>query len=432
MTMAHQKRLNVYVYGSCVSRDTVAAMDPETASIAGYTARHSILSEGTDASYKLPDDLGLKSAFQTRMVRQDWAGNALEQLFAQADTLDLLLWDLMDERHGVHWFVTGEVITRSVDLLRSQPALDLIEPNTRIGFGNDLHFDGWADKTTEFVSRLRDAGLLEKTRLIKINWATKTTTGEDAPYSMALTPNSANKLYQRYYQHLENLGVPVIEVPQELALADPEHIWGAAPFHYGPATYRYIIEAIHHTITPQQETNTAVLTHSELTAFAGLLDVTTKDHLRTALRDSLEASLGEILPDGDSNPTTYPKATAEALWITHMLREALIDVNWATVWLYLGTLPVFQFRWNGKIVATDVRLTRDHNSYYLNIKTFIRGGNITTDASDVLPATFTATYTEADSTDLIYEDEAPTLLEAYDKALSYMQEFTGYFEGQIG
>ncbi|WP_237208713.1 DUF6270 domain-containing protein [Rothia nasimurium] len=430
--MAHQKRLNVYVYGSCVSRDTVAAMDPETASIAGYTARHSILSEGTDASYKLPDDLGLKSAFQTRMVRQDWAGNALEQLFAHAPDIDLLLWDLTDERHGVHWFVTGEVITRSVDLLRSQPALDLIEPNTRIGFGNDLHFDGWADKTTEFVSRLRDAGLLEKTRLIKINWATKTTTGEDAPYSMALTPNSANKLYQRYYQHLENLGVPVIEVPQELALADPEHIWGAAPFHYGPATYRYIIEAIHHTITPQQETNTAVLTHSELTALAGLLDVTTKDHLRTALRDSLAASLGEILPDGDSNPTTYPKATAEALWITHMLSEALTDVNWANVWLYHGTLPVFQFRWNGKIVAIDVRLTRDHDSYYLNIKSFIRGGNIATDAPDIFPATFIATHTEADTTDLIYEDEAPSLLEAYDKALSFMQEFTGYFEGQIG
>ncbi|WP_421084316.1 DUF6270 domain-containing protein, partial [Rothia nasimurium] len=245
--MAHQKRLNVYVYGSCVARDTATALGQEQANIAGYTARHSILSEGTDASYKLPADLGLTSAFQTRMVRQDWAGNPLDQLFAQADTLDLLLWDLMDERIGVHWFLTGEIITRSVDLIRSEAALDVLEPNTRIPFGTDTHYEGWAEKTTEFVQKLKETGLLPKTRLIKIYWAETTPDGTKTPYSMGLSPAKANKLYSRYYQHLQNLGVPTIEVPQSITTADPNHQWGLAPFHYTKGVYQYIID---HLDTP--------------------------------------------------------------------------------------------------------------------------------------------------------------------------------------
>ncbi|WP_272878570.1 DUF6270 domain-containing protein [Rothia nasimurium] len=177
----------MYVYGSCVARDTVAALPAGSYTLAGYTARHSVLSEGSDASEKLPASLGLNSAFQERMVRDDWAGTPLRQLFQRAETIDIFLWDLTDERHGVHWFMSGEIITRSIDLIHSQPALEALEPHTHVTFGSDEHFEGWSEKVTNFVHRLDDAGLLERTRLLRINWAETTPDGQPTPASMGLS-----------------------------------------------------------------------------------------------------------------------------------------------------------------------------------------------------------------------------------------------------
>lgn len=230
----------VYVYGSCVARDTFSTMSETDYSLVAYTARHSILADQTDASYKLPDDLGLSSVFQTRMVRQDWEGKELQNIVERADDIDLLLWDLVDERHGVHWFPTGEVVTRSIDLLQSEPAMDLILPDTRISFGSDLHYEGWAEKAAEVVEFLKENRLLEKTRLVRINWATSATDGTPTPASMGLSAAEANALYTRYYDRLEALGVPTITVPAEITYADPNHQWGFAPFHYTPEVYAYI------------------------------------------------------------------------------------------------------------------------------------------------------------------------------------------------
>lgn len=234
----------IYVYGSCVARDTVAALPAGTYTLAGYTARHSVLSEGSDASKKLPASLGLNSAFQERMVRDDWAGTPLEQLFARANAVDLLLWDLTDERHGVHWFMSGEIITRSIDLIHSQPALEALEPHTHVPFGSDTHFDGWREKIDTFVGRLRDTGLLEHTRLLRINWAETTPDGQPTPASMGLSAPEANRLYTRYYEHLAATGVCTITVPADITYADPSHRWGLAPFHYTHEVYRYVIDQL--------------------------------------------------------------------------------------------------------------------------------------------------------------------------------------------
>ncbi|WP_272879379.1 DUF6270 domain-containing protein [Rothia nasimurium] len=234
----------MYVYGSCVARDTVAALPAGSYTLAGYTARHSVLSEGSDASEKLPASLGLNSAFQERMVRDDWAGTPLRQLFQRAETIDIFLWDLTDERHGVHWFMSGEIITRSIDLIHSQPALEALEPHTHVTFGSDEHFEGWSEKVTNFVHRLDDAGLLERTRLLRINWAETTPDGQPTPASMGLSATQANRLYTRYYEHLAAAGVRTITVPADITYADPNHRWGLAPFHYAPEVYQYVINQL--------------------------------------------------------------------------------------------------------------------------------------------------------------------------------------------
>lgn len=233
----------VFIYGSCVARDSFEFM-PENYRVIKYVARHSLLSDGSDASAKLPQDLKLANAFQTRMLRGDWEGTPLDALRAGATDYDLILWDIFDERHGVHWFASGEVVTRSIDLVSSEPAMSLIAPGTHVPFGAEEHFEEWAEKATELVQVLKDRGVLERVRLIRVPWAETNTAGDPTPVSMGVTAAEANQKSERYYAHLAGLGVPTIEVPAELAVADPNHQWGEAPFHYVSAVYEHVRDAL--------------------------------------------------------------------------------------------------------------------------------------------------------------------------------------------
>lgn len=432
---------NIYIYGSCVARDTATAMGSEAATIVGYTARHSILSEGTDASYKLPDDLGLTSAFQTRMVRQDWAGNPLDQLFAQADTLDLLLWDLMDERIGVHWFLTGEIITRSVDLMRSEAALDVLEPNTRIPFGTDTHYEGWAEKTTEFVQKLKETGLLPKTRLIKIDWAETTPDGTKTPYSMGLSPAKANKLYSRYYQHLQNLGVPTIEVPQSITTADPNHQWGLAPFHYTKGVYQYIIDhldtpTIQGQAQPYQEqiqpkpalytttlSQLEALTTPELVAIGHALDCSAQTYLSDALYQALVTSWNISHPGQNLD-----NLTPESLWLTHIIATELSGIPWRQVFFFRGHLPVFELTWNQKILATDVVIEPEREGYSLTVRIFLRGNKLIPVAKDLLQQELIQVYTQQNPDELILATTTDSLETAYHEAKNFMDSALAPFQ----
>src|SRR5690606_29154368 len=86
--------------------------------VVAYIARQSLLSAGRDASAHLPDGLEIDSDFQRRMMTGDFAGNLAGRLAEAAPTTDVLLWDLADERHGVHVFEDGSVVTRSIDNVR--------------------------------------------------------------------------------------------------------------------------------------------------------------------------------------------------------------------------------------------------------------------------------------------------------------------------
>lgn len=242
MTAGNQIQ-RVFIYGSCVARDTAEYL-PENYRVMEYVARHSLLSWDTDASYKLPDSLELSNKFQDRMLRADWAGNSLDSLIAAVDQCDLILWDIFDERHGVHWFSTGEVVTRSIDLVASKPAMGLIEEGTHVALGAEEHFQSWCEKADEFITALTEHGALDKVRVLRVPWAERTSTQEPTPVSMGISAQEANKLTGPYYDYLAQRGVPIIEVPADLAVADPVHQWGLAPFHYVPEVYHYLRDAI--------------------------------------------------------------------------------------------------------------------------------------------------------------------------------------------
>src|SRR5690625_2672237 len=75
-----------------------------------YIARQSLLSADHDASAMFPADVRIDSHFQRRMMTGDFAGDLDERLVGAAGETDVLLWDLADERHGVHVFDDGAVV----------------------------------------------------------------------------------------------------------------------------------------------------------------------------------------------------------------------------------------------------------------------------------------------------------------------------------
>ncbi|PZO61936.1 MAG: hypothetical protein DI635_13570 [Pseudoxanthomonas suwonensis] len=237
------------VYGSCVARDAVDLAGADELTVTDYIARQSLLSAGHDATARFPQDATVRSAFQRRMMLADFAGDLDSRLTEAAKSTDVLLWDLTDERHGVHIHEDGSVVTRSVDVVAVPEVLAAVEQNSRhLPFGTDEHYDLWAPRATAFAERLEQLDLMNRTLVLQIPWALVTVDGLETPLSMGVSAVQANEVYRRYYAHLRDLGFQLFEMQPLGVLADPSHRWGLAPFHYTQDVYEKIVEHVLQTI----------------------------------------------------------------------------------------------------------------------------------------------------------------------------------------
>lgn len=241
--------VRVAIYGSCVARDTVDLAGSGKFDVVAYIARQSLLSAGNDASARFPSEVQIDSEFQHRMMAGDFEGNLEERLGDVADTADVLLWDLADERHGVHAFEDGTVVTRSIDIVREDEVLAVVDEARHIPFGTDEHFALWAPQAEHLRDRLEEIDLLARTTVLQVPWALVTSDGRSTPWSMGTSAREANVAYLRYYEHLRELGFRILELQPLGVLADPEHRWGLAPFHYTQDVYEEIVERVLASLT---------------------------------------------------------------------------------------------------------------------------------------------------------------------------------------
>lgn len=233
----------IAIYGSCVSRDTLSTMDPSAYGVVTYIARQSLLSAGWDASTHLPTDFAVSSNFQRRNIDADIRGGLLSALPSPA-AADLLVWDLVDERHGVFVFPDGSVVTRSIDLLMVEALKEATASARYLPFGSDEHFTRWSGAASMFVHALHTLGWGGRILVVAVPWATHDDTGEPTPSSMGISAKDANAAYARYYAHVDALGLPLLRVSTADAVAATKHRWGIAPFHYAPEVYEQINEGI--------------------------------------------------------------------------------------------------------------------------------------------------------------------------------------------
>lgn len=227
---------DVAILGSCVSRDMVQISMSAEIRRPLYVARQSILSFYRPATENKPSEPEFKHGFQLSSYRSDVNGTGLKQVILAAGELNIVLVDMVDERHGVYVSPIGEVITRSIDGMGTD-LYEKLEGWRLVDFGTPEHKQDFAKQTAMMRDRLTSAGLFEKTWVILAPWATHLSTGEKTPWSMGKTAEWANSVLPDYEKVFENLGFNILRPEPETIIGDPNHQWGPAPFHYVQAFY---------------------------------------------------------------------------------------------------------------------------------------------------------------------------------------------------
>lgn len=227
-------KVSAFIFGGCVSRDTVEFAQSVDFKVARYVARQSLLSVGSNATSSMPQ-YKLESDFQQRILTGDLEGNLLWEV-SRNKNVDLIIWDLVVERSGVWEFADGSIATNSSELRRVWSAPKLRRSARKIDFGTREHLRRWQGAASLFVEFLNLNGLKEKTIVLAPEWAERRADGVKTGKIRGASAKRYNRTYEKYYTILEQLGVPVAKIPD--TVADPNHKWGNAPFHYTLPTYR--------------------------------------------------------------------------------------------------------------------------------------------------------------------------------------------------
>ncbi|WP_277209340.1 DUF6270 domain-containing protein [Isoptericola croceus] len=232
----------VFIYGSCVSRDTFEHFDPDQFELVQYVARQSAISAYTRPVTMIEPPM-LQSPFQQRMVSGDYASNLQTLISEAAAQTDLVLIDLTDERLGAYVLPDGSVVTRSTELIESGAETDLPAGSRHLPFGSDQHFQYWSHGIAAVGQLFRQHMPRAAIALFGIPWAEHSETGALTPASFGVTAAKVNPLLKAYVQvAAKALGAETISPRSARITSGAQHPWGDAPFHYSEPVY---LEAVH-------------------------------------------------------------------------------------------------------------------------------------------------------------------------------------------
>ncbi|SKC38907.1 DUF6270 domain-containing protein [Krasilnikoviella flava] len=234
----------VFIYGSCVSRDTFEHLDPDQFELVQYVARQSALSAYT-RPVTLVEPPRLESHFQQRMVSGDYASSLQTAIPEAAASTDLVLIDLVDERLGAYVLPDGSVVTRSTELVQSGAEQQLPAGSQHLPFGSEQHFQYWSQGIAAVGELIRHHMPRAAVVLLDLPWAERSETGSPTPDSFGVTAAEANPTFRAYAQVAgQALGAEVISLRPEEVASSPDHPWGDAPFHYAEDVYLRVVKEL--------------------------------------------------------------------------------------------------------------------------------------------------------------------------------------------
>ena len=234
--------MNVFLYGSCVSRDT-AEFRGSSWERSGYVARQSLISAMTSGMV-MPRGSGLSSKFQNAMVEGDFSSSLPKVLGSLGQPLDRLVIDLVDERLGVYPYPENKYLTFSNELHQSGLMNHMKGRKPFLSFGSDLHFELWTESLDKFTELLMEQSLFGKTRVVKAPFVDVTNEGSPVPQTRNLSADVWNDLYARYYELMSAKGFRIVEIPRESLLSTDSHKWGSAQYHYVDSAYETLASMI--------------------------------------------------------------------------------------------------------------------------------------------------------------------------------------------
>lgn len=187
--------------------------------------------------------------FRRSNFLSDARGTALDRI-REASESDLLLIDLISERHGIYR-QGNSVLTRSIDGIAAHAYDDFSWDY--IPFGSLEHFRLFSHAWDRYVTELKDIGLYDRTLVLHSAWATWTSDNKRCRQSLDYSTRRMNLMYEPYFSLVRLSGVNVLRIPRNLCVADPNHRWGEAPFHYVQDFYRYVATYITHEILESRD-----------------------------------------------------------------------------------------------------------------------------------------------------------------------------------
>jgi|GEM_PF-1060747 len=231
--------LKVFSYGGGPASAIVDHFPDDAVQQAGLVSRQSLISAmGGPSSVPLTDSAARPAA--VRVLQADIAASLRNDVEARLPGIDLVLWDLFDERFGVDRLVDGTYLTRSPERVKHVTAS--IGAMRTIVFGTDEHFGLWREAAEKFLGFLARKGLLQRTYVLDLAWAHTDEDGLDAELPFGLSSDEANAKFSRYAAHLRDRGVQVLS--HSRTWTSRTHQWGPAPYNLHDDVYREVAEKL--------------------------------------------------------------------------------------------------------------------------------------------------------------------------------------------
>lgn len=232
--------IDLLIWGSCVSRDSLEFFPPDTVNLRRYVARQSLISANKPVRNPETLDLDFPSRFQKSMYRDDLAGTAIDRIAAKAKQCrnPFLVMGLLDERGGVLEAPDGGIITSEPDAL-SHGVLEATGPEWQRHLFPSLNYVvKLAEALPVIQSQLKDAGIWDRTYLLPARWAEVDDAGAATQTSLFESVAVANEYFQDLYGMFAEAGWKFVPLNDAPPVAKVDHKWGLAPFHYTDTYYQ--------------------------------------------------------------------------------------------------------------------------------------------------------------------------------------------------
>lgn len=232
----------IHILGSCATRDIFRIVDRNNF-VGKYTSRSSLISRiSPPLKFDLSSQLKyLESSWQQRMLKQDFEKNGV---FLEDYAKGFLIIDFIDERLQL-LKIKDSFVTKSTEFVRCE--LDrILEETTLLRRGKQQDFELWVDACYKFTEKIPQE-IRQKTILHKAFWAA-TYYQDNKMYDFE--DHKKIKFYNKnlayYYDTFESIYSPghIVETTPNYRIADANHRWGLASFHYVPKYYKECYQQI--------------------------------------------------------------------------------------------------------------------------------------------------------------------------------------------